>query len=218
MVGQEGAARAPLLPPRAEHEVVRDQLATAVEEVGQRRLALRPLEHVGLVHPHPRHRAPLGAQLVAQPREFLFPCQMRPARLEPFLSRHDRVVWHHPSFCESSCLVWVVGAVSPVAPPSPSTSIGRGPDRQPDVSLSRRSPGRPGSSRCTGSSSRSRHSSTRIIVAAAVIGLVNEAMRKIVSRRIGSPPPTAFVPIASTCTSPRRLTSVTIPGTSPRST
>ena len=80
--------------------------------------------------------------------------------------------------------------------------------------------GRPAraSSRSTGSSSRSLHSSTRIIVAAAAIGLVIEAMRKIVSRRIGSPPPTALVPIASTCTSPRRLTSVTIPGTSPRST
>ena len=75
-----------------------------------------------------------------------------------------------------------------------------------------------GSSRSTGSSSRSLHSSTRIIAAAAVIGLVIEEMRKIVSRRIGSLPPSAFVPIASTCTSPRRLTSVTSPGTSPRST
>ena len=43
-----------------------------------------------------------------------------------------------------------------------------------------------GSSRSTGSSSRSLHSSTRIMVAAAVIGLVIEEMRKIVSRRIGS--------------------------------
>ena len=42
-----------------------------------------------------------------------------------------------------------------------------------------------GSSRSTGSSSRSLHSSTRIIAATAVIGLVIEAMRKIVSRRIG---------------------------------
>jgi hypothetical protein len=36
------------------------------------------------------------------------------------------------------------------------------------------------------------HSSIRIIVATAVIGLVIEAMRKIVSRRIGSPPPKGF--------------------------
>jgi hypothetical protein len=36
------------------------------------------------------------------------------------------------------------------------------------------------------------HSSTRIIVAAAVIGLVSEAMRKIVSRRIGPSPLSAY--------------------------
>jgi len=49
-----------------------------------------------------------------------------------------------------------------------------------------------GGSRSTGSSSRSLHSSIRIIVATAVIGLVIEAMRKIVSRRFGSPPPKGF--------------------------
>src|SRR5665647_142407 len=75
-----------------------------------------------------------------------------------------------------------------------------------------------GSSRSTGSSRRSLHSSTRIIAAAAVTGLVIDEMRKIVSRRIGSLPPTAVVPIASTCTSPRRLTSVTRPGAWPPST
>ena len=56
-----------------------------------------------------------------------------------------------------------------------------------------------------------------IIAATATIGLVTEETRKIVSRRIGSPTPKAFVPIASTCTSPRLLISVTIPGTTPRS-
>src|SRR5438876_8249648 len=75
-----------------------------------------------------------------------------------------------------------------------------------------------GSSGSTGSSRRSFASSTRIIAAAAVIGLVIEAMRKIVSRRIGSLPPKALTPIASTCVSPRRLTSVTRPGIRPLST
>src|SRR2546421_8543715 len=42
-----------------------------------------------------------------------------------------------------------------------------------------------GSQRSTGSSSRSLHSSTRIIVATAMIGLVIEEMRKMVSRRMG---------------------------------
>ena len=75
-----------------------------------------------------------------------------------------------------------------------------------------------GSKGSTGSSSRSFASSTRIIAAAAVMGLVIDAMRKIVSRHIGSLPPKAFTPIASTCVSPRRLTSVTSPGIRPRST
>jgi hypothetical protein len=75
-----------------------------------------------------------------------------------------------------------------------------------------------GSSRSTGSSSRSLHSSTRIIAAAAVTGLVMEEMRKIESRCIGCAPSYDMPPIASTCASPRRLTSDTSPATSRRST
>ena len=56
------------------------------------------------------------------------------------------------------------------------------------------------------------------MAAAAVTGLVMEEMRKIVSRRIGSSALAAIAPIASTWPSPRRATSVTRPGTSPRST
>src|SRR5258708_38345704 len=75
-----------------------------------------------------------------------------------------------------------------------------------------------GSQRSTGSSSRSFASATRIMAATAVAGFVKEAMRKMVSRRIGSRPPAAIMPIASKCTSSRRLTKVTRPGTPPRST
>ena len=46
-----------------------------------------------------------------------------------------------------------------------------------------------GSRSSTGSSSRSRHSSTRVMAVAAAICLVTDAIRKIVSRRIGAPPP-----------------------------
>src|SRR5439155_24093495 len=157
MVGQEGAARAPLLPPRAEHEVVYDQLAAAVEEVGQRRLALWPLERIGLVDLHPWHRAPLGAQLIAQPREFLFPCQMRLARLEPFVSRHDRVAWHHSSFSKSSCLVWVVGSASP-APVVPRSFFMASAASPPPRSRWRRSAPR---SRCTQTHGRLLHPTSR---------------------------------------------------------
>ncbi len=45
-----------------------------------------------------------------------------------------------------------------------------------------------GSSRATGSSSASRPSSTSRSVAAPVIGLVIEEMRKTLSRRTGAPP------------------------------
>ena len=53
----------------------------------------------------------------------------------------------------------------------------------PSSRLSTRRLASSGSSRSTGSSSRSLHSSTRIIAATAVIGLVIEVMRKSVSRR-----------------------------------
>ena len=69
-----------------------------------------------------------------------------------------------------------------------------------------------GSHSSTGSSSRSLHSSTRIMAPTAVIGLVMEASRKIVSRRIGTLLSKAMVPIASTCSRPRWWTSATSPG------
>lgn len=77
-----------------------------------------------------------------------------------------------------------------------------------------------GSQRSTASSSRSTPSFTSSMVAAAAIGFVSEAIRKMVSRRIGwlSGPPAVVVPIASTRTSSPRATSVTSPGMSPRST
>jgi hypothetical protein len=75
IVGRPGAARATLLPLRPEHEVIDDQLAAAVEEVGESLLALRPVEVIGLVDLDPGQLAPLGAQAVAQAREFLLLAQ-----------------------------------------------------------------------------------------------------------------------------------------------
>ena len=63
-----------------------------------------------------------------------------------------------------------------------------------------RRPASSGSSRSTGSSSPIRPSSITASVAAAVIGLVVEAIRNSESRSTGAPP-TASVPSASTCTS-----------------
>jgi len=70
----------------------------------------------------------------------------------------------------------------------------------------------------TASSNRSRHSSTRIIAATAVIGFVTDAKRKIVSRRMAAVRSNASVPIATTCSTPPRLTTATSPGKRPLST
>jgi hypothetical protein len=69
-----------------------------------------------------------------------------------------------------------------------------------------------------GSSRASSPSSTSIIVAVARIGLVNDAMRKVVSRRMGLSPPNAIVPIVSMRTSSPRATRVTMPGSWPCAT
>ena len=58
----------------------------------------------------------------------------------------------------------------------------------------------PAASASTGSSSATRPSSTSIMAAAAVMGLVIEAMRKIESRAIGAVPAASTEPTASTST------------------
>jgi hypothetical protein len=56
------------------------------------------------------------------------------------------------------------------------------------------------------------------MAAAAVIGFVIDAIRKIVSRRIASFSRTLILPNASTRISSPRAINVTMPGMSPRST
>jgi hypothetical protein len=73
-------------------------------------------------------------------------------------------------------------------------------------------PASSGSNLSTGSSMRTLPSSTRIMVAAAVTGLVIEEIRKIPSRVIEGPP-YERAPMTSTCVSAARLTRATRPGT-----
>ncbi|EEM28094.1 Beta-lactamase [Bacillus thuringiensis serovar thuringiensis str. T01001] len=75
-----------------------------------------------------------------------------------------------------------------------------------------------GSHLSTGSSKCSLHSSSKTITGETAIGLLVDANRKIVSRRIGAPPSCLIVPSASTCVSPFRLTKATSPGIFPEST
>jgi hypothetical protein len=94
VVRQERAAGAAFLPARTEHEVIGHELAAAVEQVGQAPPALRAFECVDLIHADPRQLAALGAQLVAQPGEFLLFPQVLPAGLEPLFPGYDWVILH----------------------------------------------------------------------------------------------------------------------------
>src|SRR6516164_1792063 len=85
VVGPERAMRTTCLPCRIEHEVINDQLAAAVQQLRQALPAVGSFEYVVLLDALPRQFAPLAAQLVAQPREFLLPREQPLARFEPFL-------------------------------------------------------------------------------------------------------------------------------------
>jgi hypothetical protein len=63
----------------AQHEgAVDDQLAAAFEQIEQARLAIRPLEYIGLVDFHPRHAPTLGGQrVVGAQRCLLLPTFVR---------------------------------------------------------------------------------------------------------------------------------------------
>jgi hypothetical protein len=72
--------------------VVDDELAAAVEQVGQRLAAVRPVEDVLLVHRFPRQIAAPLAQAIAQARELFLLGQELRACSEPLVVRHDGVM------------------------------------------------------------------------------------------------------------------------------
>lgn len=65
VIREERAANAAFFPVRSHHEVIDDQLAAAVEQIGEGLTALRRIEHVGLIDLHPRQRAAFARKLVA---------------------------------------------------------------------------------------------------------------------------------------------------------
>src|SRR5262245_43674532 len=100
VVGDEGAALAPLVPSGVEHEVVDDKLAPALEQIAEGAAAVRTVEEVVLVDQHPWQFAALPAQFVSFPGEFLFGGKMLQTRLQPFVSRNHFVL----SLC---CSHWI---------------------------------------------------------------------------------------------------------------
>ena len=92
MIADERAAGTTLVPTRTEHKVVDDQLAAAIEQIGQSAFAVRPLEHILLFHLDPGKVPARLADLVPQSRELFFLCQQLLARLDPFALGNDRMV------------------------------------------------------------------------------------------------------------------------------
>jgi hypothetical protein len=91
VIGEERAARAALFPVGPEHEVIHDQLAAAVEQLGERLFAVRAVEGVLLVDFHPGQLASLARERITLTCERLLLCQMFAPRLQPLLARHDLV-------------------------------------------------------------------------------------------------------------------------------
>jgi len=65
VIAHERAARTPLGPIRAEHEVVNEQLAARAEKIGERDLSPRRVEDIIRLDFDPRQLTPLSRQLVA---------------------------------------------------------------------------------------------------------------------------------------------------------
>jgi hypothetical protein len=83
-----------LFPIGGKHEVIDDQLGAPVEEIGERKSAIRSLKLVGLFHALPGHRHSAARQRITLAREFLLGSEQFKARLQPFLVRDHFVVGH----------------------------------------------------------------------------------------------------------------------------
>src|SRR4029453_9218162 len=94
VVGDERAVRAALVVIRAEHEVVDDELALAVEEIGERAAPVRPLEDVLLLDGHHRQLAALGGERVALAAQLFLLGEEPRARRGPLTSRYDGRALH----------------------------------------------------------------------------------------------------------------------------
>src|SRR4029077_13124867 len=90
MIRQVRTALATLLPAWAEHEMIDNQLAATVEEIGQRFFAIRSVENIRLADVSPWQFASMPAHFVAQPSQFLLASEQILARDQPLASRHDR--------------------------------------------------------------------------------------------------------------------------------
>ena len=89
LVGAGRAARAPFVPVGMEHEVVQDQLPPTIEEIGKADGTSGAVKPVGLVDLNHGQVATFGADLVAEPGEFLLLRQQIHPGGQPLVSCHD---------------------------------------------------------------------------------------------------------------------------------
>jgi hypothetical protein len=107
LVGARGAAGAALVPSGVEHEVVEDELAAALEQVGQVHGAVGALEGVVLLHLDHGQVAALGAEGVAGAGQLLLLGQQVLASGQPLVAADD------PGKAHRELLALLVGAGSP---------------------------------------------------------------------------------------------------------
>jgi hypothetical protein len=106
LVGHHRAADAGMLGPAfhtgLEERAVNNQLATAVEQVGQARLPFGPVELVFLFHGHPRHPPALGRQRVTSVGQLLLLYEKLLSRSLPLQRGHH--FRHFHLRCQDLCV------------------------------------------------------------------------------------------------------------------
>ena len=72
VVRPERTARTAFLPIGAEHEVIDHELTAALEQIRKAHAAVRAIELIGLLDPHPRHCPTARGESLTLLRKFLF--------------------------------------------------------------------------------------------------------------------------------------------------
>src|SRR6516162_9743685 len=92
IISPERTTRASLFPVRRKHEMIDHQLASALKQLRQGRLSVRPFKDIILLYLDPGQFPALPAQLIAETSKLFFLDQKLFSRLEPFVCRNDFVV------------------------------------------------------------------------------------------------------------------------------
>ena len=74
--------------------MIDQQLGTIAEKISERRLTVRSIENIILLHPHPRQLAALLSQLIVLTRQLFFFRQKRSACFDPLFIGNDFVLCH----------------------------------------------------------------------------------------------------------------------------